>query len=100
MDDVLTIASSGLHSAQVRMRNSAHNVANLATQDFHNHRTLQTQRAGGGSVATTRIDERPGEVSLAREAVEQSRAKFQFQASARLFAVDREMKGTLLDALA
>ena len=55
MDDVLTIASSGLHSAQVRMRNSAHNVANLATQDFHNHRTLQTQRAGGGSVATTRM---------------------------------------------
>ncbi|MDP6980779.1 MAG: flagellar basal body rod protein [Myxococcota bacterium] len=100
MDDALTIARSGLHIAQVRMRNSAHNVANLVTDDFHNHRTVQTSRAGGGSSATTRIDTSPRPVSLAHEVVEQIRAKTQFKASARVIATNLDMKGTLLDTLA
>ncbi len=100
MDDALTIARSGLQTAQVRMRNSAHNVANLVTDDFHNHRTVQASRAGGGSTATTRVDTSPREVSLVHEIVEQSRAKIQFKASARVIATDLDMKGTLLDALA
>ncbi len=100
MDDALTIASSGLRSAQVRMRNSAHNVANMVTEDFHNHRTVQSTRAGGGSVATTQVDANPREVSLIHEVVEQSRAKVQFQASARIISTAADMKGTLIDALA
>ena len=100
MDDALSIATSGLQSAQVRMRNSAHNVANLVTEDFRNHRTVQSNRAGGGSVASTRVDATPREVSLIHEVAEQSRAKLQYQASARIISIDSAMKGSLLDAFA
>lgn len=100
MNDTLSIASSGLQSAQVRMRNSAHNVANLVTDDFKNHRTVQSSVAGGGSQASTRIDSTAREVSLVHEFAEQSRAKVQFQASTRVIATDLAMKGSLLDAFA
>lgn len=100
MNDTLSIARSGMQSAQVRLRNSAHNVANVVTQDFKNHRTVQMTQAGGGSRASTRIDSEPREVSLTNEFVEQSLASFQFKASARVVQTDLDLKGSLLDAFA
>ncbi|MCP4037509.1 MAG: flagellar basal body rod protein [bacterium] len=100
MNDTLSIARSGMESAQVRMRNSAHNVANMVTEGFRNHRTVQVSRAGGGSAASTTIDNGPRPVSLVNEIAEQSRASFQFKASARTLETALDMKGTLLDAFA
>ena len=100
MNDVLSIAQSGMQSAGVRLRNSAHNVANLATPDFKNHRTDQVSLSGGGSRATTSVDREPQDVSIAHEAVEQIRAKVQFKASARVVGIQEDMRGSLLDAFA
>lgn len=100
MNDTLSIARSGMQSSQVRLRNSAHNVANMVTEDFRNHRTVQVSQAGGGSKASTQIDTQPREVSLTSEIVEQSRASLQFKASIRVLETDLDMKGSLLDAFA
>ncbi len=100
MSDVLSIAQSGMQSSAVRLRNSAHNVANIATSEFKNHRTEQVSLSGGGSSASTRVDTQAKEVSFEREAVEQIRAAVQYKASARIVSADEEMRGTLLDAFA
>lgn len=100
MNDSLSIARSGMQSAEVRLRNSAHNIANSSTRDFKNHRTLQLARRGGGSDASTQVDAQSREVSLANESIEQSLAAFQFKASARVVKTDLDLKGSLLDAFA
>ena len=100
MNDALSIARSGMQSAQVRLRNSAHNVANVLTPDFKNHRTVQVSQEGGGSRASTIIDREPREVSLASEFVEQSLASFQYKASVRVLQTNLDLKGSLLDAFA
>jgi flagellar hook protein FlgE len=100
MNDALSISRSGMQSAVVRLRNSAHNVANLSTPDFKNHRTLQESQEGGGSRATTLIDLEPREVSLANEFVEQSLASIQYKASVRVVKTELDLKGSLLDAFA
>ena len=89
-----------MQSAVVRLRNSAHNVANLSTPDFKNHRTLQESQEGGGSRATILIDPEPREVSLANEFVEQSLASIQYKASVRVVKTELDLKGSLLDAFA
>lgn len=89
-----------MQSAVVRLRNSAHSVANLSTPDFKNHRTLQESQEGGGSRATTLIDPEPREVSLANEFVEQSLASIQYKASVRVVKTELDLKGSLLDAFA
>jgi hypothetical protein len=61
---------------------------------------VQVSQAGGGSTATTLIDEKPRQVSIAREFVEQSLASFQYKASAQVLQTDLDLKGSLLDAFA
>ena len=95
--EALGIALSGMQSAQTRVGVSAHNVANLLTEDFRPQRTLQTTRASGGSQARVEQSRDPAPVSLSREIVGQIQASTQYSASARVFAVGAEMRGTLLD---
>ncbi len=99
-NDTLSIGQSGMHSAVVRLRDSAHNVANVVTPEFRNHRTEQVSRSGGGSDAYTRVDKDPAEVDITHEFVQQSLAKVQYAASARVIGTDLQLKGSLLDAFA
>ena len=96
----LSIAASGLRSAELRLAASAHNVANLTTPSFRPLRTIQTSLEGGGSSAQVRQEPRAREVDLAHEVVEQMLATYQFKASARTFAVVAETRGHLVDLLA
>jgi len=98
--DALGIALSGMQSATTRVAVSAHNVANLLSQDFRPQRAEQTSQAGGGSRATLSQASTPEPVSLTREIVGQIQATTQYSASARVFAVGAEMRGQLLDILA
>ena len=98
--DPLTIAVSGVRSAEVRLASSAHNVANLTTDSFRPLRTEQTSVAGGGSVARLRQETQPRPVELTHEILEQIRASLQFKASLRVFATTAEMRGQLVDLLA
>ena len=96
----LGIAMSGMHTAEVRLAASAHNVANLTNEDVRPVRTVQSDIAGGGSTARIERAESPALVDLARETVELSRARLQYTASLRLVAVEADLRGQLADLLA
>ncbi len=49
MSDALFSARSGLQASSVRLRNSAHNVANIATPNLKNHRTETFHSAVGAA---------------------------------------------------
>ncbi len=95
-----SISLSGMSAATTRMRNSAHNVANLQTEGFRNHRTHQVSSHGGGVRASTRVDSEPQPVDYAHEVVEQVRARTDFRANLRTLKTELKMRGDLLDILA
>lgn len=95
--DALGIALSGMQSAGTRVAVSAHNVANVMTEDFRPQRAVQSSLPGGGARARVEQSERPERVSLAGEIVGQQVASLQYSASARVFAVGAEMRGSLVD---
>ncbi len=98
--NTLGIALSGMHTAEVRLAASAHNVANLTNERFRTVRTVQTDLAGGGSTASLKQAKSPAPVDLVHETVELSRASLQYTASLRLIAVETDLRGQLADLLA
>ena len=98
--DALSIAASGIRSAEVRMSASAHNVANVATETVRPLRTTQVDQREGGSLAWSHQTPEPEPVDLAREAIEQIQASVQLRASARVFTTVAQTHGTLLDLFA
>ena len=98
--DTVSIGLSGIAAGITRQRNSAHNVANSLTENFHNHRTQQVDERGGGTRAFTSVDADPKPVSYAREVVEQKLAEVQTLSSARVLKTSLDLRGSLLDILA
>lgn len=98
--DPLTIAASGMRSAELRLAASAHNVANFTTPAFRPLRATQTSVEAGGSVATVRQSPVPEEVDLAREFVDQILASVQYTASLRVISAVSETRGALVDLFA
>jgi len=98
--DAIQSALSGMQSAQRSFATSAHNVANLLTEDFRPLRTTQSARAGGGSTASVSQAPVPRPVDLTREVVSQIQSKTQYTASLRVFEAGAEMRGELIDLLA
>lgn len=98
--DPLAVAASGMRSAELRLAASAHNVANLVTEDFRPLRADQRSLPGGGSEVQVRQEPDPRPVDWIREFVEQVHAKHQHSASARVFAVAAETRGQLVDLFA
>jgi hypothetical protein len=95
--DAITAALSGLRAAGARLRSSAHNVANLLTEDFHPERVVQSAEPQGGvSVRVERFPE-PAEVDLAAELVEQQRASLAGRASLRVLDTQLGLLGCVLD---
>lgn len=94
-----SIASSGMQAAQVRLRASAHNVANQATDGFRRQEVVQTaQPQGGVSAEVVRAPvQGPDPV---RDVVEQLQAKNAFLANLAVFRTGQALAGTLLDTRA
>ena len=95
--NTLAISLSSLHSAEVRLAASTHNVANLTTEGFRPVRTIQVEVVTGGSTARINQVRSPAEVDLIHETVERSRASLQYTASLRLIAVETDLRGQLGD---
>ena len=93
-------ALSGIHAAFERRAASAHNVANLQTEDFRPLRTRQVEvQSGGVRVEVDRAAE-PREVDLAGELVSSSVASVQARASLRVLDTELDLVGSLIDTLA
>jgi hypothetical protein len=95
--DAASAALSGLRASGVRLRSSAHDVANLLTADFRPERVVQSAEAGGG--VSTRVERaaQPAEVDLAAELFEQQLASLQGRACLRVLDVHFDLLGTVLD---
>ncbi len=98
--DAFSAALSGLESSSRRQAVSAHNVANLNSEDFRPLRAEQTERKGGGSETRITQAPTPEPVELSREIVEQIRARVQFEASLGVLETRSDLTGRLVDLLA
>ena len=95
--DAVSAGLSGIRAATTRVSNSAHNVSNLLTEDFHPLHTTQRTLPSGGSEAVTSRAESPAQVDVGKELVGQILAGLQFKASIRAVEAGLELKGSLLD---
>ena len=98
--DTVSVALSGLRSAELQLAASAHNVANLNTDGVTPLEVTQEERAEGGSL--TRVDQAasPRPVDLISETVDQLRARHQFMASARALQTTLALRGQITNLLA
>jgi flagellar hook protein FlgE len=85
-----------MQAAQTQLRASAHNVANLSTQEFRRQEVQQTPQSGGGVSAEIRRADTTG-ADLARDVVTQLAAKNAFLANLAVFKTSARMAGVLLD---
>ena len=102
MAHLSSIASSGLHAAQLRLDASAHNVANMNTPGFRRQAVDQQAAADGAGVQASVRREPAAEegVALEREAVEQMAATYAFKANLQVVRTADERVGSLLDVQA
>lgn len=97
--DVAAIARSGMRSAELRLAASAHNIANLETENFHPLLVHQVSTSPGSAAHVERAAKaRP--VDLLDELVEQLRAAHQFKASLRVLGVSETLYGASVDLFA
>jgi flagellar basal-body rod protein FlgC len=94
--DASSVALSGVAAAATRMRNSAHNIANLQTNGFHPHETVLEEQEGGGVKAVTRADPQSEGTSLGKEFIEQQQAREQFEASLRVIEQAAQLTAAFL----
>ena len=93
------IALSGMQAATTTLQASAHNVANLATPEFHPQRVLASPRPKGG--VDTRVERTSDDgTDLAREFVDQIVASTQYRANAKVVRVTRDTDAALINILA
>ncbi len=90
---------SGIQSAIARRNVSAHNVANLQTEDFRPLRARQSEVPAGGSRVEVEQSREPREVDLAAEFVDSSVASVQAKASLRVLDTELDLVGSLIDTL-
>lgn len=91
-----SIALSGLQAAQTRLDASAHNIANLQTENFHRQEVAQQSVEAGGTTASVRRAEAPG-AALPQDLVEQISAGYSFVANLKVIETEKQMMGALLD---
>lgn len=97
--DAIGSSLSGVRSAFARRNASAHNVANLLTEDFRPLRTRQLEVEAGGSRVEVERAATPETIDLARELVDSSVASVQAKASLRVLDTNLDLVGSLIDTL-
>lgn len=99
MNATSSIALSGMQAAQTQLRASAHNVANLQTDNFRRQEVQQTARSQGG-VDTEVVRAAGLGPDLVRDVVDQLQAKNAFLANLAVFKASDKLAGALLDTRA
>ena len=99
MSSVTTIATSALRAADVALRASAHNLANLQTEGFRREQVVNTALADGGVMASTVRSQGQGP-SIHEDLVAQLQARNAFLANLAVFRTDAQTAGRLLNVFA
>ena len=96
MNSISSIAISGMQAAQQRLQSSAHNVANLATENFQREEVSARPRSGGG--VDVRVQQAPTSgTALEKDMVDQLQAKNAFLANLKVFKTADSLAGALLN---
>jgi flagellar hook-associated protein FlgK len=99
MTSITAIAASGMRAADVALRSSAHNLANLQTEGFRREQVVQTAQPDGGVSAST-VRSRIEGAALEDDMVAQSQARNSFLANLAVFRAGAGGTGSLLDVFA
>lgn len=99
MSAISAIALSGMRASQTSLQASAHNIANLGTEDFRRQDVIQSELTGGGVAARVVQVEVPGH-ALEDDLIGQLQARHAFLANLSIFRTREQMLGTLLDTTA
>jgi flagellar hook-associated protein FlgK len=98
MSSIPAIALSGLSAAQRGLQTSAHNIANLGTDNFRRQELVPTTNRSGGVATSLRQAAQPGN-AIETDLVGQLQAKNAFLANLAVFRAHDRMAGSLLDAV-
>ena len=85
-----------MNAAQTQLNASAHNIANLGTENFKRQEVTQTPQSVGG-VATSVGQASAAGPSLEADVVSQLQAKNAFLANLAVFKTSDKMAGALLN---
>ncbi len=99
MTSITAIAASGMRAADVALRASAHNLANLQTEGFRREQVVHTAQADGG-VSSSTVRSRNEGASLEDDMVAQLQARNAFLANLAVFRAGAGATGSLLDVFA
>lgn len=80
----------------LRLDSSAHNIANLQTDNFRRQEVTQQSQPQGGVKADIRRADVAGN-ALAEDVVQQLGASYAFIASLKVIQTEKKMMGSLLD---
>lgn len=97
MNDVSSIAQSGIEAFTTRLAVSADNIANAATENFKASKVSISSRENGGVEAT--VTKTADSVDISREAVEMMSTVNGFKANLQVMKSDQEMTRSLLDII-
>lgn len=96
MNALSSIALSGINAAQTRLNASAHNIANVSTDNFRREEVSAQERPEGGVSVTVGKADRVG-TDLVQDIVEQKMAALEFKANVQVLKTSTQVMGTLLD---
>lgn len=88
---------SGMNAAQTRLDASAHNIANLSTQDFTRQEVQQSDSVNGGVKVSLTSSSAGAGNNLEADMVEQLQSKSLYQANLSVLKANIAMMGTLID---
>ena len=88
---------SGMSAAQARLDVSAHNIANLGTQNFTRQETRQSDSVNGGVNVSLVSGSASVGNNLEADMVEQFQSKSLYQANLTVLKASNDMIGTLID---
>ncbi len=94
----ISTAMSGFRAAATRLSNTAHNIANVNTEDAQRLRTEQVAVPSGGTEAVTRVTDE--DIDLGSEAVELSVAKNDAEVAAAVTRRMADIDRSVIDILA
>lgn len=88
---------SGMYAAETRLQVSAHNIANLNTQDFTRQEVIQSTTTGGGTQAVVKSSSGGIGNKLEVDLVQQVQSSNTYLANLSVFKTSNDMIGTLLN---
>lgn len=101
----LAISTSGLDVNQFRMNSTAHNVANINTENFHSQQVVSSENASekntasGTSVSAVKKSAETG-VNISSEMTDMKQSEVVYKANAKAVQVQDKAMGSLLDTVA